>query len=583
MNIMKKKGAINFVFVTLAIFAGTIFLYAFMGVIPSEGFNPSDDGVILAQSYRLLQGQVPHLDFISIRPVGSAVLHLIHFISPLPLEISARWFTLLQYLTYSLLWAWIIVRFTRIRKFRGLIFFVLLGVWGFVLNQNHYNLFPWTTIDALFWIMLALSFFLPDPKALFSKNGWWKIGLACIFASMAALSRQTFALPSLIVIGGIIIHGVRLKKWKTLIPGLIIGALPAIIYFSVLLMNASLPLFIEQLAGRTELFETGIRRFYLEFWRSPLVWFFLLVIFLLLLYRITERSDAGTLFRLSMVPIGRAIFSALFIVLGFCVFLYPQNLFGLAFIQFWLLILLWIFEEVCRQVKSVQRRWFFWIILISWTSAISLGDNSPVFAIGLINTAGLGYILFQFAERGFSFRRLNQLQGALLAILILLVIISIPVQKRVNYRDVGSHNQVATLNEVFDDLGRIRTNERTFSYMEEIKSVYKILGFPTGRFVVIPNAAIIYSLLESPSPLPLDWMQGPEFVGSEDRLNEMMLTAFSGKEIFFLIDKYDSKRLADTLISARFPAKNYPYMLTLINSTQEYHLDLEWFDVRVTK
>ena len=163
------------------------------------------------------------------------------------------------------------------------------------------------------------------------------------------------------------------------------------------------------------------------------------------------------------------------------------------------------------------------------------------------------------------------------------MIISIPVQKRINYRDVGSNEQVAALNEVFDDLGRIRTNERTFSYMDEIKSVYKILGFPKGRFVVIPNTAIIYSLLESPSPLPIDWMQGPEFVGSEDRLNEMMLTAFSGKEIFFLIDKYDSKRLADTLIPARFPANNYPYMLTLINSTQEYQIDLEWFDVRVTK
>ena len=86
---MKKPGVINYFFLSLVIIAGTILLYAVLGVISTEGFNPSDDGVILAQSYRLLQGQIPHLDFISIRPVGSAVLHSLHFISPLPLEVSA--------------------------------------------------------------------------------------------------------------------------------------------------------------------------------------------------------------------------------------------------------------------------------------------------------------------------------------------------------------------------------------------------------------------------------------------------------------------------------------------------------------
>lgn len=583
MIIMKKRGAINFVFASLVIFAGSILLYAIMGVIPSEGFNPSDDGVILAQSYRLIQGQVPHLDFVSIRPVGSAVLHMIHFISPLPMEVSARWFTLLQYLTYSLLWAWIIVRFTRIRKYRGLIFFAFLGIWGFVLNQNHYNLFPWTTIDALFWIMLALAFYLPDPKIVFDKHGWWKIGLACAFASMAALSRQTFVLPALVLIGGFIIQGIRLKKWRILLPGLAVGALPAVIYLSVLIMNSSIPLFVEQLTGRTELFETGIRRFYLEFWNSPLIWFFLLVTFLLFVYRITEGSTAGIFFRLSILPIGRVVFGLMFIILGFCVFLYPQNLFGLSFIQFWLLFLLWIFEEVCSQVKPSQRRWFFWIILIAWTSAISLGDNSPVFAIGLINVAGLGYILHQLAERGFSFRRLNQLQGSLVFLLVVIVIISIHVQKKVNYRDVASVDQVEELNSIFDELGRIKTNERTYSYLNEINKFYKVLGFPEGRFVVIPNAPIIYPILGSPNPMPLDWMQGPEFVGSEDRVLEMMKSALKGKEVYFLIDKYDSKQLADTLIPSRLPTKKYPYIESLMNLTKEYRLDSKWFEVRVSK
>jgi len=40
------------------------------------GFSPTDEGFILAGSRRILDGQVPHRDFISVRPVLSHVLHI---------------------------------------------------------------------------------------------------------------------------------------------------------------------------------------------------------------------------------------------------------------------------------------------------------------------------------------------------------------------------------------------------------------------------------------------------------------------------------------------------------------------------
>jgi len=40
------------------------------------GFDPSGDGAVLAEGRRLLAGQIPHRDFISFRPAGSAFLHL---------------------------------------------------------------------------------------------------------------------------------------------------------------------------------------------------------------------------------------------------------------------------------------------------------------------------------------------------------------------------------------------------------------------------------------------------------------------------------------------------------------------------
>ena len=583
MSIMKKPGVINYFFLSLLLFSGTIILYALFGIICTEGFNPSDDGVILAQSYRLIQGQVPHLDFISIRPVGSAVLHSLHFISPLPLEVSARWLTLLQYLSYSLLWVWMMVRFTRIRKYRGLIFYFLLGIWAFLLNQNFYNLFPWTTIDALFWIVIALSFYLPDPKGIFQKRAWFKVALITFFASMAVLSRQTFALPALILVLSLVYHGIRRKKWMQLIAGFIIGGIPVIIYFSLLVMNAALPLFLEQMTGRTELIDTGIREFLVQFWDSPVVWFHILVIFLLLLYRLTEGSGSGTVFRIALIPMARYAFAVIFTLMAFCVFLFPNSLFGQSFMQFWMLVLFWVFEEVSRQIKPQQRRWFLWVIIISWTSAISLGDNAPVFALGLINVSALGYILFQFTERGFSLRHLTNLQIISTVLLLVLIILSIRSQRKINYRDVSAGDQEYVLGELFPEFGKIKTSEICYSYLEEIDKLYQELGFPYGRFVILPNAAIIYPIIGSPNPLPVDWMQGPEFIGSEKFLEEGINSAVRGKEIFFLIDKYNSKRFADSLLPAKYPEDFYPYMEGIIDLTEAYPLESKWFNIRVSK
>ena len=508
---------------------------------------------------------------------------MIHFISPLPLEVSARWLTLLEYLAYSLAWAWLIVRFTRIRKYRGLIFFLLLAVWGFVLNQNHYNLFPWTTIDSIFWIVMALAVYLPDPLALFNRGGWWKVALVTFFATMSALSRQTFALPALIIIIGILKSGYKQKQWNGFVPGLILGAIPGIIYLLLMIFRGSLPLMLKQLTGRSELIETGVISYFREFWETPIVWFYLLVIIALIVYRLTKDDYPASLFRISMLPVGRFLFAALFIFMGFMVFINPDKLFGLAYTHFWMLLMLWVFEEVTGQVKLAQRRWFFWALLIAWTSSISLGDNSPVFATGLLSSTGIGYILFKYSERGFSFRKLNHLQSVAGMMVLGLLFMSIPVQKNVNYRDVPSGRQKNELGELFSGFGAIRTNPECYSYMEEIKSLYQQLGFPSGRFVVLPNSPIIYPMLGSPNPMPLDWMQGAEFVGSEDYLNELIFRSIEQLEVFFLIDKYDSKRFADTLLKADLTSDRYPYMPAIMDISRDLPVESKWFDVRVTK
>ncbi len=165
---MKKNNYISFF--TLTLISGLFFIILFLLInyVENEGFNPSDDGVVIAQSYRLFNGEIPHKDFISIRPVFSGILHGVHLISPLPLQLSARWFVLLEYFIYSFLWIILlfnVFKFDLGKSYRKYFAFIFLAFFSFLLNVNNYNLYPWTTIDAIF-----LVFWLTGLLIRFSRK-----------------------------------------------------------------------------------------------------------------------------------------------------------------------------------------------------------------------------------------------------------------------------------------------------------------------------------------------------------------------------------------------------------------------------
>ena len=54
-----------------------LFLTSICHVLFSNyGFNPTDEGFVLSATNRVLHGQIPHVDFSSVRPLGYAYLHI---------------------------------------------------------------------------------------------------------------------------------------------------------------------------------------------------------------------------------------------------------------------------------------------------------------------------------------------------------------------------------------------------------------------------------------------------------------------------------------------------------------------------
>lgn len=554
------------------------------GIPQGEGFNPSDDGVILAQSFRLLAGQVPHLDFISIRPIGSAVFHSISFVIPMPLELSARWIVLIQYLIYSFLWAWMLFK-TMPNKPNRLFMMIGLAVLIFVLNQNHYNLFPWTTIDAIFFFSIGFFIYwswkgvkLRKPESL------TRYFLIILFTGLAALCRQSFALPAIVLGLVVLFESFAQKRLGIYLTGIITGLLPYWIYAFVLVQHDGMSLFIDQMTGRTELWQTGVVKYAFEFWNSPLLILFIFIIGLLLFFRFSRHQGNQNTIIEVLKRWGILIIISIVLLLILLVFLRPVYLFKYSFMLFWLLVVMLIIQVVFSKQNSEINNLSFWVLFVSWTSSISMGDNAPVFTIGLL--AGTLIILLIHFQDEYSWliNRMIYLKRVALVLFVLLIVgLGIYSQKSNNYRDLEAKRLHFEIGKVFPGMGRIRTNPRTYQYLTEINKIYNDLNKPVGRFVVLPNASLIYPLLNSQNPFPLDWMQSPEFIGQEEDLSERLAHLDIGEGIFLLFDKFNSKLIADSLVQMDFNTEAYPYYPDLQLRSTDLGIESDWFEVRLLK
>jgi hypothetical protein len=572
-----------------AIVLVVVAIYGLAGIPSTEGFNPSDDGVVLAQAYRLLNGEIPHRDFISIRPAGSAVMHLVHFHSPLPLELSARWMVLLEFLIYSIMLTLILTGswFKGLRRDSHILLVTGSVVVMFILNQNFYNLFPWTTIDSLFWFSIALYAWY--RLKIHARGGHLKWQILILWAvACSALCRQTFALP-----GGLL--AIRMLLWEvrrterpwgrtvvSVVPAFLIGFLPVWIYAGALTVTGSWAEFFQQMTGRTEIWETGIAKFAHTFWNSPLLVLFGLAAGTGLLKRWGTESGRDTYWIDLAILVQKSISFIVKIILLFVVFLKPDMLFAVSFTFFWILVLD-IFLLYLHD--SWLPRWIrpaFWILLVAWTSAISLGDNAPVFTLGWVAGTGILLQIKDFWNRIYRNVRPYQLIAAGLFIPALLVL-SMVVQKRVNYRDLPGRQLTADGGKIFPGLTGIRISEEMSDYLSEIRRLYDHFGAPVGRFAVWPNNALIYPLLNSRNPFLLDWMQQAEFAGNEKRVMESTRQILSGRDLVILVEKSNAKWLATRRVPVDSRSADYPYLPMLDTLARLQDDESDWFRVYRTK
>ncbi len=545
-------------------------LFRLINYTGNEGFNPSDEGVVVAQSYRLVHGEVPHRDFVSIRPVGSGCLHTLHFISPLPLIESGRWFVVFQFMLMALACTVVVRRLTnRFRKTASeLGLFMLL----FSLSILNYNLFPWTTIDAVFWSSLAILVWFSV------QNIKLRIFLAIQFLVLAAVSRQSFLLPAMIVSGLALVQFFLLFRLRTALFIVIMAWWPALIYIAVLLHYNAMPDFLVQMSGRTELLETGVLKYMKMLISSPASVLHISVVILFGVNLVARRFVAPLLKilnkHLTLVCLLVATWAMAMVVSHFL--RVPLNIYRMPFELFFCLVDLLLLAWMLRKPSTQMMGYVLFILMIAHISSISLGDNTPVFACGLLMAGIVTLVvhLIPIVVKPFFGDWLLFIAG------LLFLILGTWSQRRVNYRDLPANQLNCKMGEIHPNFGNVMSNANICAYYDELVRLVDSLPNSNNRIVVLPHNAIFYPMLNTRNPLPLDWMQAAEYIGSEQRIIDAVVHLCSTEGYYVLIDMYDAKKMHESTILLH--TADFHYIDTIIGYCRPLQCNSKYVNVYTT-
>lgn len=431
------------------------------------GYNPTDDGFNLAYTRRLLEGEIPHRDFISIRPVGSPLFHLLF----LPLGgdftyLFTRGIVTLQIVIFTWLWIQILKKnFSLSLSLPHEAFLLTIAT----LCGLPCPLYAWYTTDGIFFGTLGVALCTFFPR--FNFWGYFLIGYS-------VLCKQNFVFFAL---GAPFLLGDS-KKTSTWLG----GVLPSVLYLAYLACFQGLSDFFLQVRSHTSFLDVATKPYI--HWTFVFPFFVGLSIPLVLRY-----------FGKSRDFLFNGLVLILILVCSASVFIgkirsAPTACFGLS-IGFLMGALL------DREKQSALIRAGSILVLLNWAGAISISGPFPHHSWGT-----LIIFLFLAAEKGFSFARHTALTTCL--VLSGAIALSAIVYGRLYYlgeREKTAWDCVYPLDGFFPGGKGIRTNGKTHAFLVDLNlALEKVKG---SKYSILPDCPGYWVKSEQRNPLPMDWVQ----------------------------------------------------------------------------
>ena len=470
-------------------------VYAAVGRL---GFYPTDEGLMQAYGYRILSGEVPHRDFISPRPLGSALLHLVDFAIPGPLFEVSRVIALAEYVGYAVLFAWLI---SAVVPWRWGVVMSAAAATSIFLNMNVFPLMAWYTVDGLLFVAAGLLVVNVGVR----RESFRLIVLGFLLLGAAALTKQSFvpapAVGWLLTVPRLLPLGWVGRAREVVLTGFA-GAVPSLLFVAVISAAGGFHALRSQLLGGAFVYGRPL----VAQWspRHDLVPLALLVAATVLLAIALGSRRVSRDLRLAAGVALTALVVALPLAsrMGAAGQDWGDRM-------FWMASAFWAVRLVgTRTWDGVGLA----VLASAWMSSLSYGFPYTSFVAGSMAV----YVLHR-AWSGLELPevRLPRVVPAGAAVAVFAVTAAAFVTARLSdvYLDLPSGQLTANLGGVSASFGDIRTNPHTAEYLAQMKEC--IAEHPARYVAVLPENAAIYPALGLHDPFPIDWMWPDDIHGSE--------------------------------------------------------------------
>lgn len=507
------------------------------------GFNPTDDGLQLAFARRILNGEVPHRDFISVRPALSyyvwAPALALFGDNVLLLSRLVVW---LQWAGMTAIWTWLFVRALPSKSFAPAEVIAAGGI-AFVTSVHIFPVMPWHTTDGL--ALASLGLLLSSSLALkrWRALGWFPIGLA-------PLCKQSFA-PAAVLL---LLLSPDRKRWQAWA----VAALPALLYACGLIMAGAGNDAWEQLTSNRNFFAAALFSFPAAY--PPFFGVMALATAWVLMRDRLERtalySPLSILAAVSfgvLPPIGFHLLPApllasihLFaVLLGFAVGLSARQLFS----HFAL-------PEPLTPTSPEQRTFVWQAVILGWGTAISVAVNYPALAGGLLWLAA--FAVFYSDWQKLVKQPTRRFAVVMIAAIVMALEFHYFRTHRI-YREAPASRLTHNLDDALRGGKGIRTNKELVSMLSNLSNLARRCSDRQRPYAILPDCSAWWICVADRNPLPVVWDNEVEL--SSEKLLQRAISVLESQrgQLTVFVTRYETDSLAKERqpLLPRYPLTQY--------------------------
>ncbi len=480
----------------------------FFALMRDHAFHPTDDGFVLAYSWRLAQGEVPYRDFLYVRTPLSPLLHLPWLALPegWPIPAGRLAFYVELAAAAMLPTAWAVSRGLRATV-------PALAVCGgaFLLSLHNFPPMPWPTVDAVFLASAGATAFL---VWIDRRRPRWLMAATALL-TLSALAKQSFAPLVVLVVAYAVVVAWRRRDLGTLVAALGAPLALAAALGMALIATGALTPFVQQLSASMQMRPTpenpwtgdivsiGVVPYVSAL--NPAVAITILLVTLVFVAgaRTSLARPVATPTAVSLLAVGAFVLPSDTNLAGILVFLGIAAIVAAASIR-----------SIRGPVEAQPLVAYAILLAAGWCASLSFAYQTPLLALGMLGPV----VALELPIRPTRWDSAIAMAGLVVTTsIVTLLNVDAP------YRDLPRAAQTADLGDIYPRLGHLYTNPINADRHRELRDLSERFALRSGRdFVVLTGFPLAHYLSGTRNPLSLDWLEPQEYVGNEERLRREM-------------------------------------------------------------